>query len=75
MSAPADMPVFVIKAKDKLAITAVWYYEQLCVQQGLMEQADEVRKAREEMSGWQISNLDLVQMPDHKHVPVTEGLA
>lgn len=69
------MPVFVIKAKDKLAITAIWYYEQLCVQQNLIEQADEVRKAREEMSDWQANNLDLLQMPDHKHVPVAEGLA
>ena len=66
------MPVFTIKAKDELALDAVGYYEWLCREAGLTEQAAEVRKAIREMDDWRVRNASAVQMPDHLHVPATE---
>lgn len=66
------MPVFVIKAKDRLADAAVYAYYKACVQHGLTEQAREVAKALEEICAWQERNPDRIKMPDHKHVGVTK---
>jgi hypothetical protein len=63
------MPVFVIKAKDKLAVKAVIGYQERCLEAGLDHQADEVRKAVSEIVEWQRRNPALVQTPDHDHVP------
>lgn len=70
---PTDdpMPVFVIKAKDKLALRTLEAYTTLCVQLGLDEQAREVDKAYEEMRQWQERNRDRIKFPDHPHVPAT----
>lgn len=43
------MPVFTIKAKDRLAIVAVAAYRDLCLDKGLDEQAKQVSLAIEEM--------------------------
>jgi hypothetical protein len=67
------MPVFVIKAKDKLAVKAVMEYRRLCQVAGLDHQADEVLKAADEIDQWQGRNWDDVQLPDHDHVPATEA--
>jgi hypothetical protein len=64
-----EMPVFVIKAKDALAVEAVRAYRDLCRKYDLVRQADEVAKALEEIIEWQDRHEDLMQLPDHKHVP------
>jgi len=69
------MPVFVIKAKDLLAMRAIEYYRRLCDQHGLCAQADEVYEALNEIAGWRQRHNDLVKLPDHKHVPVGETKA
>jgi hypothetical protein len=68
-----DMPVFVIKAKDQLAVLAVEAYEDLCIEAGLHDQAAEVRKAKTEIELWQEANPQLVKQPDHTHVPMNSG--
>lgn len=70
---PADdlMPVFVIKAKDEFAISAVSAYRRLCEARGLTDQAAQVRLAAAEMSAWRERNPGAVKLPDHQHVPVT----
>ena len=67
------MPVFTIKAKDELAHEAVRAYRRLCVEHGLTDQAREVGKAMQEMRLWRERNPDLLQLPDHAHVPVDRG--
>lgn len=66
-----NMPVFVIKAKDRLAIDAIIDYRGLCTAHGLDEQAGQVQLAIDEIAVWQDSNRHLVQLPDHQHVPVS----
>jgi hypothetical protein len=70
MPEPDPMPVFTIKAKDKLALKAVDAYRDLCLELGLYEQAAEVLLAYSEMSRWRDRNPDQVKLPDHAHVPV-----
>lgn len=65
-----SMPVFVIKAKDRLAVAAVRYYGELCVEAGLTGQSREVAKALAEIVSWRSRHRDLIQMPDHPHVPI-----
>ena len=67
-----EMPVFVIKAKDKLSLRTLAAYHLLCIEVGLDQQAEEVVKAMQEMSKWQKSHQYLMQMPNHKHVNVSE---
>jgi hypothetical protein len=62
------MPVFTIKAKDRLALFAVAAYAALCDDHDLHRQSAEVRKAIAEMRDWQERHPDLVQWPDHPHV-------
>jgi hypothetical protein len=64
------MPVFVIKAKDRIAVSAVAWYRRLCEHEGLDEQAAQVRLAEEEMRAWRERNPGAVKVPDHPHVPV-----
>lgn len=63
------MPVFTIKAKDKLAVRAVGAYLRLCQELGLDEQAAQVELAMAEIHAWRRRNPRLVQLPDHAHVP------
>jgi hypothetical protein len=63
------MPVFTIKAKDKLALRAVDAYRVLCEGLGLDEQAREVERAYTEMAEWRQRNPGEIKLPDHKHVP------
>ena len=65
-----DMPVFVLKAKDRLALRTIEFYRKQCLREGLNGQADEVDKAAREIALWQVAHRDAVQSPDHKHVPV-----
>lgn len=64
------MPVFVIKARDRLAIPAIRHYRNLCLRFELNEQAGQVSLAIQEIAEWQYRNGDKVKRPDHKHVPV-----
>lgn len=64
------MPVFTIKAKDRLALEAIRAYRRLCVEHGLTAQAREVGQAMHEMRSWQERNPDRLQLPDHAHIPV-----
>jgi hypothetical protein len=66
----SDMPVFVVKAKDRLALATLIEYHRLCIGHGLIEQACEVSKAMLEIHNWQRLNPQTVKMPDHKHEPV-----
>jgi hypothetical protein len=70
-----DMPVFVIKAKDALALQAVIAYRDLCDGHGLREQAAQVQLALVEMAGWRAEHEDLIKMPDHPHLPVGAALS
>lgn len=67
------MPVFVIKAKDELAIATLLNYREHCRFHGLHSQAGEVDKAIKEMRSWQDRNPHAIKMPDHKHVPQSES--
>lgn len=64
------MPVFTIKAKDRLAVRAVTHYAELCRDAGLETQAQEVEEAIAEMYAWRARHPKSVRLPDHKHVPV-----
>lgn len=63
------MPVFVIKAKDRLAVAAVSAYRRLCEGEDLHDQARQVRLAAAEISAWRERNPELVKLPGHPHVP------
>lgn len=65
------MPVFTIKAKDRLALATVEAYRAICENAGLTEQASEVAKAWLEIRDWQRRNPERMQFPDHRHVPVS----
>lgn len=67
------MPVFVIKAKDALAVDAIEAYRRDCIRHGLTEQAQEVNLALEEIKAWRRAHPDEVKLPDHKHVPAAAG--
>jgi len=72
MTHPIDtrpMPVFVIKAKDNLALPVMRDYWRRCLDSGLREQANEVQKAIAEVLDWRQAHRDQCQDPDHKHVP------
>ena len=69
------MPVFTIKAKDKLALDTIARYRDLCLRAGLLAQAAEVEEAYEEFMVWQASNPERVKLPDHKHVPAGDLVA
>jgi hypothetical protein len=69
----AGMPVFVLKAKDALAVWPIEDYRRECVRHGLIDQAEQVQLAIDEIKAWQAAHWDLVKLPDHKHVPVGEG--
>lgn len=63
------MPVFVIKAKDSLAMSAVEAYRILCRHSGMPGQADQVQLALDEIEAWQGRNPELVKAPYHRHIP------
>lgn len=65
------MPVFVIRAKDALAVPVLRTYIQECQEHGLAEQAMAVHAAVDEIRAWQQRNIDLTKLPDHPHVPAT----
>lgn len=67
------MPVFVIKAKDYLAIRIIWEYYYACRAARLDDQALQVSSAIDEFAGWRDRNPDQMKFPDHKHVPATES--
>lgn len=77
MTTPTDdpMPVFVLKAKDRLAGPAVTAYFHSCLNAGLDGQAAEVSKAIDEFRGWQHRHPDAIKLPDHEHVPASKGAA
>ena len=64
-------PVFLLRGKDQFTPTAVGAYEQALRRNGHTGQADEAELALSEIEDWQDNNTELVQVPDHKHVPVT----
>ncbi len=68
------MPVFVLKAQDRLAIKAVNAYQDACETAGRLDQARQVMRAADEIVAWQERHQDLVKFPDHEHVPVGEAL-
>lgn len=66
------MPVFVIKAKDKIAPLIVAQYAEACRARGWDDQAAEVDKALDEINEWRDRHRDLVKVPEHKHVPAAQ---
>lgn len=68
------MPVFVLKAKDKLTSRALVGYIEACDDVGLGEQTRQVLRAADEFTAWQERNPDRVKLPDHKHVPVGDAV-
>lgn len=66
------MPVFIIKAKDALAVEAVEAYRDLCTKYRLHDQAAQVQLALDEIVHWQGGNEDRMQLPNHVHVPVMD---
>ena len=63
------MPVFTIKAKDRLALSALIAYRELCRAANLFDQTLEVGSAINEMRAWRDANPDMIKDPDHNHVP------
>lgn len=62
------MPVFVVKAQDRLAPDAIAAYSKLCLDGDLLGQWAEVQSALAEVVVWQQMHPDLVKTPSHKHV-------
>lgn len=67
-------PVFVFRAQDKGAMSAIATYYSWCLINGLTEHGAEVQKAMHEMRDWQTRNPDRMKYPDHKHKPVSEEI-
>lgn len=65
----APMPVFVIKARDDLAVATIEFYAGLCTAAGLDEQREQVGRALDEIRAWRAANPDECRLPDHDHVP------
>jgi hypothetical protein len=63
------MPVFVLKAKDELAVSAIEWYRTYCEDYDLHDQAEEVMKAITEFEEWQARHPEAMKLPDHPHVP------
>ena len=66
-----DEPLFLIRAKDKLAPRTVRYYAQLCSFYGfttknrdLIEFGEQAKRIAVEMEAWQRQNPDRVKLPD-----------
>lgn len=57
-------PWFALRAKDKLSVMAVEQYARMCASYGLIEHADKVMKAANQMLAWQRVNDDKTKMPD-----------
>lgn len=49
---PADEPVFLLRAQDKLACEAVAYYASLCEQAQAPEMASKARAHADRMAAW-----------------------
>jgi hypothetical protein len=69
---PDSMPRFTFLAKDFFITDALDAYFDSLRRAGLVEQAEEVRKAIQEIVDWQAANEDKVKNPDHIHVPVSK---
>jgi hypothetical protein len=69
MSDTDPMPVFVLKAKDELALMAILAYRRACLDAGLYRQAEQVALAISEIAQWRERNAGQVKAPDHDHVP------
>lgn len=67
------MPVFVLKAKDRLAVDTIEQYARYCYEEGLHHQRDQVSRALAEIVAWRSRHRDRVKLPDHDHVPATSG--
>lgn len=67
-----NIPEFPIKAKDRLAIDTIEFYRDQCAAYGLTDQVAEVEKALEEFRAFRRENVDIMQFPDHKHVPCVQ---
>lgn len=67
-----DMPIFPLKGQDLLTIDTVKFYRGLCIINGLLEQANEVERALDELYDFSERNPGQMKLPDHKHVGVGE---
>ena len=68
---PEDEPLFLLRAKDKLAPRAVRYYAQICrhlaittKNKALMETGETVQVVALEMEQWQRLHPNKVKLPD-----------
>lgn len=61
-------PVFVFRAQDQLALSAIATYYSACLINGLTEHAAEVQKAMHDFQDWKTRNPERMKMPDKKHV-------
>lgn len=66
------MPVFSLLAQDRLALQAMNAYHSACIEHGLIDQAEQVRKAMHEFHGWRQRNPARMKLPDHEHVPARQ---
>lgn len=64
-------PVFTIRARDLLAYDVVYFYGLQCRWKSLHHQAEQVRRALDEIAAWQRRHPDLIKAPDHDHVPAS----
>lgn len=62
-----NYPVFMIKAKDALAVPSLEAYKDECERHGLREQANQVELAISEFRQWQEKNNKHTKLPNHKH--------
>jgi hypothetical protein len=70
VSEPLDvMPVFVLKAKDNLALGAIDAYRKACQMIGDYGQAEQVELAMNEILKWRARNPFACKYPDHNHAP------
>lgn len=64
-------PIFVLRGQDMFAECGIVGYQTELLSHRVLEQADQVSLALEEMQQWQESNANRLKVPDHRHVPVS----
>lgn len=69
LSDPDPEEVFVLWARDLLAVAAINAYRAACAHAGLDDQRFEVSKALVALVSWQQRHPNRLRMPDHRHQP------
>lgn len=61
---PKDEPLFLLRAQDKLAATAIHFYRDMLIAAGLDEMANDVTHQVTRFVEWGVLHPDRVKLPD-----------